>query len=258
MGGGELGRVAEATVVLVEPLVKLQGGRVDEPAIHVISLACGGLFGELLGYLVGGLDDLVPLFSPDLGQLWYQLGQARPSEPALLREVGAREERTLVGGHDDGQGPTPGAGHHLTDRHVDAVDVGPLLPVHLDVDEGVVHHLGHHRVLEGLVGHHVAPVARGVSDGQEDGLVLATGSLEGLLSPGVPIDRVVRMLKQVRALLIRQAVGPGGLGSSSLGHGAHNRLRGGPGPSRAPGRARMRCGGARCPRVGAPYLPSPA
>ncbi len=50
-------------------------------------------------------------------------------------EVGAAEERAAVGGEKDAHGPAPGPGDGLDGLHVDGVDVGPLLTVHLDGDE---------------------------------------------------------------------------------------------------------------------------
>src|SRR3546814_16856067 len=63
--------------------------------------------------------------------------------------------------------------------------------------------------LERLVGHHVAPVAGRVADRQQDRDVALAGRRERLLTPGVPIDRVVGVLSQVRAGLVREAVGTG-------------------------------------------------
>ena len=61
-------------------------------------------------------------------------------------------------------------------------------------------------VLEGLVRHHVAPVARAVADGDEERLVLGARALERLVPPFVPVDRVLRVLEEVRARRVGQAV----------------------------------------------------
>ena len=61
-------------------------------------------------------------------------------------------------------------------------------------------------VLERLVRHHVAPVARRVPDRQQDRLVLGAGPGERLLAPRVPVDRVVGVLAQVRAGLVGESV----------------------------------------------------
>ncbi len=52
----------------------------------------------------------------------------------------------------------------------------------------------------------MAPMAGGITYGQEDGPVLLLGPLEGLLPPGIPVHRIVGMLQKVRALLIRKTI----------------------------------------------------
>ena len=82
---------------------------------------------------------------------------------------------------------------------VDGIDVGSLLPVDLHVDEQLVHAGSDGVVLEGLVGHDVAPVARRVAHRQQDRSIERTGRLEGRLAPRVPVDRVVGVLAEVGA-----------------------------------------------------------
>src|ERR1022692_2723726 len=93
------------------------------------------------------------------------------------------------------------------ERHVDAVHVGALFAVHLDGHVMAVHQGGDLFVLEALALHDVAPVAGGVADGKEDGLVLNTRRLESLFTPGIPIHRVVSVLQQIGTLLLSQTVG---------------------------------------------------
>ena len=137
---------------------------------------------------------------------WQQLHEARTPGHRLGGEVGAAEERLAVGGHEDRHRPAARAGHRLGGLHVDGVDVGSLLAVDLHVDEQLVHHRRGRRVLEGLVGHHVAPVAGRVADRQQDGHVPAAGLGERLVAPRVPVDRVVGVLAQVRAGLAAEPV----------------------------------------------------
>ena len=67
--------------------------------------------------------------------------------------------------------------------------------------------LGNRLVLEGLVGHHVAPVAGGVTDAEEEGFLLRTGPGKGLLAPWPPVHGVVGVLAQVGRGLGGEAVG---------------------------------------------------
>src|SRR5262249_58600974 len=67
-------------------------------------------------------------------------------------------------------------------------------------------HLRDVGVLERLALHDVAPVTRAIANREEDELVLFLRALERLRPPRVPVDRVVRVLKQVRAALLRESV----------------------------------------------------
>ena len=61
-------------------------------------------------------------------------------------------------------------------------------------------------VLERLALHHVAPMTRRVADRQQDRLVLRLRARERFRPPRIPIDRIVRMLPQVRTLFVDQPV----------------------------------------------------
>ena len=74
-----------------------------------------------------------------------------------------------------------------------------LFPIHFDVDEVGVHEGCGGVVLETLMRHDVAPVAGGISDGQQNGFVLVAGFGQGLRSPGLPMDRVISVLQKIRA-----------------------------------------------------------
>ena len=81
-------------------------------------------------------------------------------------------------------------------RHIDLIDVGPLLAIDFDVDEQLVHHARGRVVLEALVRHDMAPVAGGIADRQKDRLVAALRFRQRFGSPGPPIDRIVLVLQR--------------------------------------------------------------
>src|SRR6266704_839166 len=109
----------------------------------------------------------------------------------------------------------PGAGsksaarlrHCLHGLHIDIVNVRAFLAVNLDRDEMLVHQVGDLLVLKGLALHHVAPVAGGVADAEQDGFVFTLRLFQRLLAPRVRIYRVVRVLQQVGTRLIDEPVG---------------------------------------------------
>ena len=144
--------------------------------------------------------------APGLGDRFQDLPERGHAPPRRGREVGAAVERVAVRGEPDAEGPAALAGEGLHRFHVDGVQVGPLLPVDLDAHEVLVQERRDALVLEALPLHHVAPVAGGVADAQEDGLVLGLRLLQGLRSPGVPVHGVVGVLQQVGAGLARKMI----------------------------------------------------
>ena len=127
----------------------------------------------------------------------------------LVRVVRAAVERPAVGRQEDRHRPAALPGHRLDGAHVDLVEVGPLLAVHLDRHEVLVHVGRRGRVLERLALHDVAPVARGVADREEDRPVEQLRPGERVAAPREPVDRVVGVLEQVGARLAGEAVGHG-------------------------------------------------
>ena len=147
-----------------------------------------------LGSLLRHQVSLVP---PGLRHRVQQLCERRHTTPRAGWIVGPGVEGLAIRVQEDGQRPSSPAGEHLAGLHVDGVDVGSLFAVHLDVHEQPVHYLGRRRILEGLVGHHMAPVTRRIADRQQDGNVSRRRFREGFRSPFPPVHRVVGVLEEV-------------------------------------------------------------
>ena len=80
------------------------------------------------------------------------------------------------------------------------------LAIHLDGDVVAVQVVGDLEVFERLFLHDVAPVAGGVTDAEQHGLVLGAGAGECLVAPRVPVDRIVRVLQKIRTGFVDQMV----------------------------------------------------
>ena len=52
----------------------------------------------------------------------------------------------------------------------------------------------------------MTPMARGISDRQENGEGFTTGSLKRFLSPTIPVNRIARVLLKVRAMFQSESV----------------------------------------------------
>jgi hypothetical protein len=145
-------------------------------------------FGGLGGYVVAAIFE-------GFRHALAKVGEPGQAVARFLREIGSAEKGRTVGREEHSQRPAAAAtGQHLVGGLVDLVEIGALLPVDLDVDKKAVHHRRHALVLEGLVGHDVAPVAGRITYRQQDRPVLPAGQSERLLVPGLPVHRIVGVL----------------------------------------------------------------
>ncbi len=220
----ELRRAAETAVAGVE----LPRQRADRAGEHVrverLVARRHPLAAQVLRDVPGDPAYLVPPLRPRGDQRLEDLPERRLALTWLVGVVGAGEERLALGGEHHGHRPAPVAGHRGGGRHVDRVDVGALLAVDLDVDEVLVHVRRGRLVLERLVGHHVAPVARGVAHAQQDRAVGFRRLRERLGGPLPPVHRVVGMLQEVGARRLRQPVRHLGRPPSRIQRGIHHHL----------------------------------
>ena len=117
-----------------------------------------------------------------------------------------RRTGLLLGREEDRERPAAAAAEELHGELVDLVEIRALFAIDLHAHEELVHAPRDVLVLEGLALHHVAPVAGRVADAEEDGLVLGPRAAQRLVAPGIPVDRIVRVLQQVRRGFLREAV----------------------------------------------------
>ena len=143
------------------------------------------------------------------------------------RIVAATVERHALGRQQDAHRPAAPTGHRDHRRHVQIVEVRALFAIDLDRHETLVQDARHLRIGKRLPLHDVTPVAGRVSDRQEDRPVLFLRLLERFVAPGVPVDRVVEMLQEIRARLAGQMIRlPPGAGPAGRGlRRAHGRPR---------------------------------
>jgi hypothetical protein len=124
----------------------------------------------------------------------------------LWRKIRSGVKGNEIWSQEDGHGPSPRTRHYLNSIHINFVEIWTFLAVDLDIDEAIIHDLSDSLILKGLLFHDMAPVARGITDAEENGLILSFGPAEGLLSPGMPIHRVMRVLQEVGACLMNQTI----------------------------------------------------
>jgi hypothetical protein len=111
------------------------------------------------------LGDRVALLAVGARELRQQFGESAQAVARGLGKIRAAEKGLLLRREKHRQRPaaTPPRQQRVR-RLVYLIEVGPFFPIDLDVDEKLVHMRGHGLVLERLVRHHMAPVARRVAD----------------------------------------------------------------------------------------------
>jgi hypothetical protein len=91
------------------------------------------------------------------------------------------------------------AGQRLGGLHVDRIDIGTFLAVHLDRHEVIIDHGRGLLIFEGLMRHHMAPMARRVPHREEHRHLTFGCLVKSIIRPLPPVHRILGMLEQVRA-----------------------------------------------------------
>ena len=175
--------------------------------LHLTRAALDRVAPQRLHHLFRPQFNLLPLRLPVPRDRVQQGDETRPAMPVLLREISAAIKRLALGRQPHAHRPATVPRRLLHVGHVHAVEVGPLLAVHLDRHVVAVEHRRHRRILERLVRHHVAPVTGRVADAEENGFPFRPGPGQRLVAPRPPVDGIVGVLAQVGRLLGGKAVG---------------------------------------------------
>ena len=194
---GEFRRAADAAVDRIDRAQKPVADLGQVVGRERAAGARRGKSGDMVGEGGAVLLHRSPSRPPGGGDALENLPERRPAPARLGRPVGAAVHRLAVGIEEHGHGPAALLAQGVQRGHVDVVDVRPLLAIDLHIDEQLVHPIGGLGVLEQLVRHHVAPVAGGVADREQDRTVAALGFRQRLGAPGAPVHRVVGVLQQV-------------------------------------------------------------
>ena len=203
----KLGSPAEAAVDRVEAR-----GQLPDGALELLPAGIGPAGGdcELVAQVIREQLCLrLDLGAPRVVRIGHRFKDPREARQPMTvvgRKVGAAEEGRQVGGQEDAHRPAAAAGHRLDRGHVHVIEVGALFAIDLDRNELAVEERRGRLVLEGLPLHDVAPVARRVADREKDRSIVLARCRQRLGTPRVPVDRVVRVLQEVRAGLLGQPV----------------------------------------------------
>src|SRR5437899_2675090 len=132
--------------------------------------------------------------------------EARASVRVLRGKIGTSVEHLAVRRQESGERPAALARDRADGLLVPRVDVGSLVPVHLDGDEVIVDDAGELRILVRFAIDDVTPVAPRGPDVQEDRPVEFFRAAERVFPPRIPLDGLVGGPLQVPRRLLREPV----------------------------------------------------
>ena len=171
----EFGRSTETAMVAIY----LLGQRLGDGGNHP---GWGNVTGPGLRHFVDRIHDasgvelhLVLLGPVDPVDMFEQVGEARAPEPGARRDVGSALKRLAGRGAEHGEWPATLFAHQGKRGLIDRIEIGPLFPVHLDVDEQPVHHRSRLGVLKTFMGHHMAPMAGRITNREQDRFLRLAG-----------------------------------------------------------------------------------
>ena len=95
-----------------------------------------------------------------------------------LGKISAAPERLASWRQEHGQRPAAAFAKGVQSCHINMIDIGALLAIDLDVHEKLVHQGRGRFVLKTFVRHHMAPMAGGVADREQNRLIFRLGFLE--------------------------------------------------------------------------------
>src|SRR5580704_12751779 len=202
----EFRRAAEPAIHRIERPGKRGRGQVELAGTDIRASAALRLAAERRHESRAVMLDAGRLVAKQTGDFVEDIDKAGPAITRRLRKIGASPDRFAGGSEEHGQRPATLFAEMMQCRHVDLVDIGPLLAIDLDVDEQPVHDGGGRLVLEALMGHHVAPVAGRVSYRQHDRLVAARGLLERVRAPRPPVHRIMFVLQEIGTRFAGEAI----------------------------------------------------
>ena len=145
------------------------------------------------------LFDVRRAFSISLGYAEQDFRKSRHALSIFRRKIGAAVKRLAVRRQKHCHRPATAAREQLHRVHINLVQIGTFLTVDLNADEQVIHQGRDLFVLKRLTLHYMAPVTGRVTDTQENRFVLAFCFLKCFVAPGMPIDGIMRVLKQIGA-----------------------------------------------------------
>ena len=156
-------------------------------------------FGKFVADDVCILRDPRGLRAKGFGNRFQHAHEGRPAIVRDLGKISAAPERFASWRQEHGQGPAAAFAKSVQSRHINMIDIGALLAIDLDVHEKLVHHGRGRFVLKTFMRHHMAPMAGGIADREQNRLIYRLRFRERRRAPHPPMHGILGVLQKIRA-----------------------------------------------------------
>jgi len=213
-----LGKFHIADLAAQENVVALTDAHAGDVELDGLGLAAHVAVQQIGHPLIsdlGALSHVVGLVAVERGHVGEDAAEGRLIQPVFLGQIAGDEIGIALGVEEEVERPAALVTHGIGGGLVKLIEIGALEPVGDHRNEILVDLLGDFGIGEALPVHHMAPMAGGVTQGQEDGLSFLFGLGQDVVAPYPPRHGIV---------LVRQEIGAGG-GVESTHRGFHWKRR---------------------------------
>lgn len=184
----KLGIVAHLVMLVsIVEQIKLQPIILLALAIPTTNVAFLREFAQLPSDVLCAIPASLLLLLPSCGNLQHHLLKVTTASLCSLaggpRPVCSSKDWFQLWCDKDVEWPASSACCSLDEVHILPVDIWSFFAINLDWDEILIEQLSYSRVVKGLVGHDMAPMAGGVPNADEEQSVGSTSELERLWCP---------------------------------------------------------------------------
>ncbi len=144
------------------------------------------------------LQRLIAPCLPNLSHRKQHAIKSRPPITVVARKICSPKIRSPIRSQKRRQRPTALPADRRHRRLIPAVHIRPLIAIHFNRDEMLIHNLRQRRVLVALAIHHMAPVTPHRANIQQNWFVLARRARKRLCAPLMPVDRLMHSRTKIR------------------------------------------------------------
>ena len=145
---------------------------------------------------------LIPFFIESFADSQQYFFPRRPVISSYRREISSSIKWHGIRCKENIQGPTTTPRHCLYGIHVYMIKVRPLFSINFYIDKMFIHNNSCRFVFKTFFFHDMTPMTGRIANADKNWFVFFPGKSQSFITPGIPMNRVMCMLQQIRTCFI--------------------------------------------------------